>query len=145
MFQQVHRFFIILLMKNLIFVIVALLALAGITSCRSIKYVPVESVRHDSIYITKHQRDSIFQRDSIYVLEKGDTVIIYKDKYIYVYNNITDTIYRNTTDTITQVVEVERELTKWQKFRMDAGGWALGVLLILIIFGIGRIIYNSRH
>lgn len=127
--------------KILIFII----ALVGFVSCRSIKYVPVESVRHDSIYITKHQRDSIFQRDSIYVREKGDTVIIYKDKYIYVYNNKTDTIFRNTTDTITQVVEVERELTRWQKFRMDVGGWALGVLLILIIFGVGRIIYNFKH
>ena len=125
--------------------LILIIALAGITSCRSIKYVPVESVRHDSIYITKHQRDSIFQRDSIYVLDKGDTIIIYKDKYIYVYNNKTDTIFRNTTDTITQVVEVERELTKWQKFRMDAGGWALGVLLILIILGVGRIIYNFKH
>ena len=131
-------------MRN-IMTLILIIALAGITSCRSIKYVPVESVRHDSIYITKHQRDSIFQRDSIYVLDKGDTVIIYKDKYIYVYNNETDTIFRNTTDTITQVVEVERELTKWQKFRMDAGGWALGVLLILIIFGVGRIIYNFKH
>lgn len=131
-------------MRN-IMTLILIIALAGITSCRSIKYVPVESVRHDSIYITKHQRDSIFQRDSIYVLDKGDTVIICKDKYIYVYNNKTDTIYRNTTDTITQVVEVERELTKWQKFRMDAGGWALGVLLILIIFGVGRIIYNFKH
>lgn len=127
--------------KILIFII----ALVGFVSCRSIKYVPVESVRHDSIYITKHQRDSIFQRDSIYVLDKGDTIIIYKDKYIYVYNNKTDTIFRNTTDTITQVVEVERELTRWQKFRMDAGGWAMGVLLIVIIFGVGRIIYNFRH
>ena len=127
--------------KILIFII----ALVGFVSCRSIKYVPGESVRHDSIYITKHQRDSIFQRDSIYVLDKGDTVIIYKDKYIYVYNTKTDTIFRNTTDTITQVVEVERELTKWQKFRMDAGGWALGVLLILILFGVWRIIYNIKH
>lgn len=131
-------------MRN-IMTLILIIALAGITSCRSIKYVPVESVRHDSIYITKHQRDSIFQRDSIYVLDKGDTIIIYKDKYIYVYNNKTDTIFRNTTDTITQVVEVERELTKWQKFRMDAGGWALGVLLILIILGVGRIIYNFKH
>ena len=131
-------------MRN-IMTLILIIALAGITSCRSIKYVPVESVRHDSIYITKHQRDSIFQRDSIYVLDKGDTVIIYKDKYIYVYNNETDTIFRNTTDTITQVVEVERELTKWQKFRMDVGGWALGVLLILIIFGVGRIIYKFKH
>lgn len=125
--------------------LILVFTLLYLESCSSIKYVPVESVRHDSIYITKHQRDSIFQRDSIYVLDKGDTVIIYKDKYIYVYNNKTDTIYRNTTDTITQVVEVERELTRWQKFRMDAGGWALGVLLILIIFGVGRIIYNFKH
>lgn len=131
-------------MRN-IMTLILIIALAGITSCRSIKYVPVESVRHDSIYITKHQRDSIFQRDSIYVLDKGDTVFIYKDKYIYVYNNKTDTIFRNTTDTIIQVVEVERELTRWQKFRMDAGGWALGVLLILILYGTGRIIYNFRH
>lgn len=124
-------------MKILFILTLAFLCLG---SCRSIRSVSVESVRHDSIYITARQHDSIYMRDSIYVRDKGDTVFIYKDKYIYAYLGKTDTMYRNRTDTITQFLKVERELTGWQKLRMNVGGWCMGILLILILCGIWRII-----
>lgn len=116
--------------------IILIIALAGMISCRGIKYVPIETIKTDSIYIVAHQRDSIYTRDSIYIRDKGDTVFIYKDKYMFSYINKTDTLYRNSTDTITQVIEVERELTIWQKFRMNVGGWCMGVLGLFIIWWI---------
>ena len=45
-----------------------------LSSCGNIRYVPVETVRTDSVYNTVYRRDSIYMRDSVYVLDKGDTV-----------------------------------------------------------------------
>ena len=50
---------------------IALLLLFG--SCRSIRYVPVETIRTDSLYLTVHERDSIHIKDSVYIREKGDS------------------------------------------------------------------------
>ena len=35
--------------------------------CTTTQYVPVESVRVDSVYIAKVERDSIYERDSVFV------------------------------------------------------------------------------
>ena len=35
-----------------------------------------------------------------------------------------------------ETVEVEKELTGWQSFKMKMGGWFLGILIILIVFAI---------
>lgn len=37
-------------------------------------------------------------------------------------------------------VEVERKHTKWEQFKMDVGGWAIGVLSGLLLLGIGYVI-----
>lgn len=43
----------------------------------------------------------------------------------------------------TVTVEVEKELTKWQQFKMKVGGWAIGIillaLLLLCLYGAYRI------
>ena len=70
---------------------IALLLLFG--SCRSIRYVPVETIRTDSLYLTVHERDSIHIKDSIYIKEKGDSVIVDKWHIVYRDRIIHDTIY----------------------------------------------------
>lgn len=55
--------------------VVAVLALTWLTSCRSIQYVPVETVHTDTLYQKVVQRDSIHIHDSVTIREKGDTVI----------------------------------------------------------------------
>ena len=102
------------------------------TSCRSV-YVPIETVKHDSIYISKIQYDSIYQRDSIYVDRKGDTVLIYKDRYLYKYKNLIDTMYVSRTDSIQVPFPVERELSWWQSVKLQVGEIAIGVIIGLII------------
>lgn len=102
------------------------------TSCRSV-YVPIETVKHDSIYISKILHDSIYQRDSIYVDRKGDTVLIYKDRYLYKYKNLIDTMYINRTDSIQVPFPVERELSWWQSVKLQVGEIAIGVIIGLII------------
>lgn len=113
-----------------------------INSCRTVKYVPVETVKVDTTYINKLQRDSIYMLDSVYVKEKGDTVLIEKYKYLYRDKLVRDTLYMAKTDSIQVPYPVEKELTRWQQFRMDFGGVAMCIvvisILILIVYKIKK-------
>ena len=107
-------------MKRLVYIIILLILAVCFTSCRT-QYIPVESVRteyktRDSIRI-----DSIYQRDSIYTLVKGDTVYQYRYKYLYRYltTNRTDTILKN--DSIRVPYPVEKQLNRWQSIKMELG------------------------
>lgn len=120
-------------MRTAIMFTIILLTSAIWSSCRTIKYVPVETVRYDSIYFNRVKIDSIYERDSIYILDRGDTVMMYRDRYIYRYINKTDTVFRLKVDSVQVPYEVERQLTRWEKVKMDFGGWMLGALVIFII------------
>ena len=136
-------------MKRLVYIIILLILAVCFMSCKT-QYIPVESVRteyktRDSIRI-----DSIYQRDSIYTLVKGDTVYQYRYKYLYRYltTNRTDTILKN--DSIRVPYPVEKQLnrwqsTRWQILRMELGGWAFGIIILFILIIIGRIIFKSRN
>jgi len=111
-----------------------------ICSCRTVKYVPVETIKIDTTYINKLQRDSIYMLDSVYVKEKGDTVLIEKYKYLYRDKLVRDTLYMAKTDSIQVPYPVEKELTKWQKLCINVGGWAIGIVIIGIIAVMGRLV-----
>lgn len=112
-----------------------------VCSCRTVKYVPIETVKVDTTYINKLQRDSIYMLDSVYVKEKGDTVLIEKYKYLYRDKLVRDTLYMAKTDSIQVPYPVEKELTRWQQFRMDFGGWAMCIVIISILI---LIIYKIK-
>lgn len=128
---------------SLVGIILLLIAALVLSACRSVKYVPVESVRHDSIFITQHQKDSIYIHDSIYQKEKGDTLIIEKWHTKYIEKQVRDTLIQIERDTIPQPypyeVEVPAQLSWWQKTRMHIGEISLVVLLVLLGSWIVRI------
>ena len=73
--------------------IITLIFLAAILySCKSIQYVPVETTKRDTTYLSQTKIDSIYHRDSIYVERKGDTVYLSKYKYLYKYIEKHDTL-----------------------------------------------------
>lgn len=111
-----------------------LVALVWALSGCSHRYIPVESVRYDSIFFARIQKDSIFVQDSVYIKEKGDTVFV--DKFKYIYKNVlkTDTLYISRTDSIQVPYPVEAKLTRWQKLKVDVGGYLLGIMTIYILF-----------
>lgn len=130
----------------LLWMLIILLAgfvLIGLGACRSIQYVPVETIRHDSIYITNHQKDSVYIHDSIYQKEKGDTFIIEKWHTKYIEKQVRDTLIQIERDTIPQPypyeVEVPAQLSWWQKTRMHIGEISLVALLVLLGSWIVRI------
>ena len=107
-----------------------------VNSCTTTKYVPVETVRVDSVFVAKVERDSIYQLDSVFVQTKADTVYLSKVQYRYHDRYIRDTVSVLRCDTITKVVEVEKELSKLEQLKLDVGGgvlWALPIIGLLFI------------
>lgn len=116
--------------------IITLIFLATILySCKSIQYVPVETMKRDTTYLSQTKIDSIYHRDSIYVERKGDTVYLSKYKYLYKYIEKHDTLWREKVDTIQIAYPVEAQLTKWQKIKINIDEY-LKTTIILIIIGL---------
>ena len=119
----------------------AVVGLSLLASCKTHERIlTIETVRTDTTYITRHERDSIYMHDSIHVHEKGDTVRIecwhtrWRDRWQY------DTIYISKTDSVPMPypveVEVPARLTWWQKTRLH---FANIVLLALGLWVVVRI------
>lgn len=121
-----------------------ILLASAICSCRSTRYVPVETVRQDSVHYNKAVRDSIHVKDSVLVFVKGDTVKELRFKYVYREKERTDSAYTGRTDSIRVPYPVEARLTKWQQFKMDAGGYALASIAITILIIAGYMVYKSK-
>ena len=107
-----------------------LLFLTTMISCTTTKIVeiPVETIKTE--YIEQVKYDSIYSKDSIYIMQKGDTIYNNKVQYLYKYKYLRDTI--NITDTIPKIVTIKdtqyvNQLYTWQK--------------LLIVIGIGFILY----
>lgn len=128
-------------MRGIKYVLTTLLLLV-VWSCRTTEYVPVEVIKSDTTYINKVQRDSIYQLDSVYILDRGDTVLITKTKYLYKDRLVRDTVYMSKTDSIQVPYPVERKLTRWEQIRLDIGGWAIVTVIIIILIVVGRQIYR---
>lgn len=134
--------------KRLLLVIISFILLSSLAGCKSVQHVPVETVRTDSVYVDRYLRDSIYQRDSVFINRwtAGDTV--YQDKVVwkYVYRDKVkyDTVAILRSDTVRVPYPVERKLTRWEQFRLDVGGWAIGIVIIVILIVVGYMIYKLR-
>ena len=118
----------------------AALMLSG--GCARKVYVPTEHIVYstDTVYEAVLRVDSVIQRDSVAVVQKGDTVLItrYRDRYRV--KERTDTVYKAYTDSVRvrEPYPVERELTKWEQTKMDFGGIflcgliAVGVAAVIV-------------
>lgn len=120
-------------MKTIIYCVI-LLTLAICSSCRSVKYVPVETVRVDSLYLTIHERDSIHIKDSIYIREKGDTVFVERWRTQYRDRGRTDTLYVDRVREVQVPYPVEKELTWWQEVKINFGDFSLGIIFVLLFY-----------
>lgn len=125
--------------KSIIKILFLLLSVTTIVSCKTttkIVEVPVETIK--TKYIEQIKYDSIYSKDSIYIMQKGDTIYNNKVQYIYKYKCIRDTI--NIRDTIPTVVTVKdiqyiNQLYSWQKLLIIVGiGFILYLIIKLIIY-----------
>lgn len=134
-------------MGVLLWMLIILLAgfvLIGLGACRSVRYIPVESVRLDSVVTILHHRDSIYQHDSVYIKEKADTVLIerwhtrWRDRVSH------DTLYMSKTDTIRVPVPVERKLSRAERTYITIGKWSVGAVAGLVLAAICFIFFRRK-
>ena len=121
---------------KLLGVVIVLVAVMATCSCGSVKYVPVETVKTDSIRVVDVQRDSIFVQDSVYIREKADTVFITKWHTEFREFLMVDTLLVERVDSINNVVEVERDFTVRETLLMNTGRgvlWAVPILIVMYI------------
>lgn len=112
--------------------LILLLIMYFFCECRT-EYIPIESVRYDSIMIEKLMRDSVFVRDSVYLKETGDTIYKYKNRFVYVYKNRVDTFFVYRDREVEVPVPVERELSWWERVKMKYAEMVFGLVLIVAL------------
>lgn len=125
------------------------LATLCLTGCKTVKFVPVPEYHtlYKTMVDTVQRWDSVYFRDSVFIAAKGDTVYLtkthWRERFRNVYHIKTDTIMQR--DSIPVLYPVEKPLTKWQRWKMDMGGWAMGavaVLVILVILKVTKMVHK---
>ena len=128
-----------------IFLLYILAIVCLLCGCKQVQYVPVETVRLDSIYLTQTLRDSIVRYDSVYVRDKGDTLYVERWKYLYRDKVRVDTMVSVRVDTLAVPYPVERKLTRWERVKMEAGGYAIVAGCAAVLVAVGWMVYRIRR
>ena len=157
-------------------IIIGLLALTALclTSCSHRVYVPVQSIRTDTIYMSRkdsvHIKDSLITRqvinirdsvaihDSVVIIKdeqgniKEKLIVRYRDRWHATQDNLTlqrlvdrykasnDSLRATKTEYKEVPIPVEKKLSRWQKIKMDVGGWAIGAMSTFLLAIIGYIV-----
>lgn len=145
------------------------MCLLVLCSCRT-KYVPVESSA-DSVVVEKLVEvqlppDSATIRALLECDENGKVVLNWLDiansknaqaqltidslgNLLAKMKTQPDTVYLPSKEvTVTKKVKepypVEKELTRWQKIRLNVGGWAIGIVIITVLIVVGKLVYKLK-
>lgn len=124
-------------MRKILFLLFMTLLLGSCKVKEKIVEVPIPQIKTEIKYIDKIKYDSIYLKDSVYIVQKGDTVYNTKVAYKYKYKYLKDTIIINKTDTITRLqkvteIKVKNQLNVVQKILMYIGLFSLLMFIIII-------------
>lgn len=121
-----------------ILLLVMMFTIAILLEGCSPKIVERISYKHDTTYVDRLRIDSLYQRDSIFIRETGDTVWVYTEKIRDRFRLIRDTVSLVRIDSVAyetiKEVEVERPLTWWQSTRIGAFWWLIGALAAALLW-----------
>ena len=127
-----------LLCGYLVTVLLLVVVAFVLCGCSTVKYIPVETVKTDTVYQAVIKKDSVYLHDSVYVKEwkNGDTIYRDRDRWHtkYVEKEVHDTLYQSKTDSIAVPYPVEKELTWWEKKKIEFGELAMVVMAGLLCF-----------
>ena len=122
------------LLVLIILYLVAILVFTA-TSC-SPRIVERVEMKHDTTYVVKRDSIHFYDRDSIFVKEKGDTVYKYVERWRWRDRVKVDTLVRVRVDSVTvertKEVQVEKPLSGWKSFKIGAFWWLLGAAVLLL-------------
>jgi hypothetical protein len=120
-------------------------AIISLCSCATTRYVSVPEYHFRDSTKLVHVRDSVFNRDSVFMYVRGDTVYhehyntIYKEHY---YSDTINNVYRDSIYKYrTRSVEVKtvHKLHWWQKSLMWIGVAFLFSSIIWLVFKVRRL------
>ena len=130
-------------MKNKIIILSLFVALFFTSGC-SPRILVREVVRDSLIVRTKLDSVYLYEKDSIFVKQKGDTVwlerwsIRYKDKLI----EKKDTAYINKIEF--KEVPVPAQLNWWQRWQIRSFWWLFGVVAIVVAWQIIKLYFRLK-
>ena len=165
-YEKSIRVFVISLISVVALLAIAALILCG---CSHKMYVPVQSIHTDTVYMAKKDsihikdslilrqivnvRDSVAIHDSVVIVknEQGEVkerlIVRYRDRWHATVDNLSlqrqvdrYSLRAIKKDYIEVPKVIERELTRWQKIKMDVGGWAIGAMSTFILAAVGYIL-----
>lgn len=124
-------------MRKILFLLFMTLLLGSCKVKEKIVEVPIPQIKTEIKYIDKVKYDSIYLKDSVYIIQRGDTIYNTKVAYRYKYKYLKDTITINKTDTITRLqkvteIKVKNQLNIVQKTLMYIGLFSLLMFIIII-------------
>lgn len=119
-------------------IIIALLLLTG-CSPRIVEHIVVQ---HDTTRVVVRDSVRFYDRDSIFIKEKGDTVYKYVEKWRWRDRVKVDTFYKVRIDSVAvesiRTVEVEKPLSVVRKAEIGAFPWLVGALAVCIVLLVRR-------
>lgn len=119
------------------YLVVALCILLALSSCSP---RVVENIRYqrDTTYIVKRDSVRFYDRDSIFIREKGDTIYKYVEKWRWRDRVRVDTIYRARVDSVIveriKEVQIPQPLSWWETARIRAFWYLFGAVLLLSLY-----------
>jgi hypothetical protein len=119
------------------YLVVALGILLTLSSCSP---RVVENIRYkrDTTYIVKRDSVRFYDRDSILIREKGDTIYQYVEKWRWRDRVRVDTIYRARVDSVfverIKEVQIPKPLSWWENAKIRAFWYLLGAVLLLLLY-----------
>ena len=124
-------------MRKILFLLFMTLLLGSCKVKEKIVKVPIPQIKTEIKYIDKIKYDSIYLKDSVYIVQKGDTIYNNKVAYRYKYKYLKDTITINKTDTIIRLqkiteIKVKNQLNVVQKVLIYIGLFSLLMFIIII-------------
>lgn len=132
--------------KRILFAVLMVALLAGCATKREVSEVVRVVEVHDTLREVVERVDSVFVRDSVSVMQRGDTIVKerwrveYRDRW----RDREKEVIVERTDTIVKMrrVDVEKRLTGWQRFKQRVGGVA--IVLLIGAFG-GLMLWDIRR
>jgi len=117
--------------------VLVLLLVWGFTSC-SPRIIERVTIQRDTTYITRTDSVRFYDRDSIFIREKGDTIYQYVERWRWRDRVRVDTILRTKVDSFAvervKEVQVEKPLSAWKTAKIGAFWWLVAAVLLLLVW-----------
>lgn len=123
-----------------------ILLLALLLASCSPRIVERVVAQHDTTYIVKRDSVTFYDRDSVFIREKGDTVYQYVERWRWRDRVRVDTITRIKVDSLTveriKEVPVQIPLSGWERLKIRAFWWLLGLVAAMLLWTFRKFIFK---